>query len=314
MTPYLLRIRFALLMPILSYDFFIPSSKRGLSLDAALEAFLQMAPADRRNDLGLHYFDIVAARRDPVGIRTALIERNRMRNLPPAGDSRTGALVQINIQPHEGVAEVSAFLYDPSLNVLCIQRNSHGITHATFKKLINGATQSDFLLDPVLSEDAMTRLLRLTEHQKFTLKFAMPESPEFFKKEFGGGIGYLTHFMGGVMGTRIKVAVSPSTRGDRLSTNGVWDSISTLLGLGEQEGFKIETLTVKGGTDDGEEEVVDFINSRYRAQSEQEELNDRHTQPEHLRDRIRRAYRESRGYLQCYVQQASAAAQGSGAD
>jgi len=235
-----------------------------------------------------------------------------MRHLPPSGDSRNGTLGRINLPGHLGVSDVAACLCDRRRNALCVQRSRYGISHATLRRLLNGAVGSDFVFVPILSENAMTRLGHLQDHHKLTVKFATPRSPDYYSNA-GGGIGDVAKFMKRMAAMQVKVEVSPISKADRLSPQGIKEIIAAAIGLGEEDdGFKLKALSVRGGNDDGEAEVVDFINARFKAQAELVETDARHTDHEHLRTQIRAAYNEHGSYIQHYCDQLGAAATSAG--
>ena len=82
----------------LSYDFFIPTAFNGADFSTALQKLLDTPMEERRVDYGAFYFDVSDAEHQP-GHTVGLVSRHRMRNLPPTGDSRTGALDRLTVDP-----------------------------------------------------------------------------------------------------------------------------------------------------------------------------------------------------------------------
>src|SRR5262249_61944158 len=87
----------------LSYDFFIPSAFNGGDFSAALKKLLDTPMHQRRVDYGAFYFDVSDAEARN-GQTVGLVSRHRMRNLPPTGDSRTGARCRLAPFEHPGGA------------------------------------------------------------------------------------------------------------------------------------------------------------------------------------------------------------------
>src|SRR5438105_5647350 len=162
----------------LSYDFFIPSALNGADFSAALKKLLDTPMHQRRVDYGVFYFDVSDAEARH-GQTVGLVSRHRMRNLPPTGDSRTGALDRLSLSDHRSVAEPCAFLYDPELNIVVFQRSPH-VSHAAFARLVNWAADTSFVFLSVLKEGALTRLEQLHKTRRFVLTVASPQAAEYF--------------------------------------------------------------------------------------------------------------------------------------
>lgn len=108
---------------------------------------------------------------------TSLIEgdlcRIRMDQLP-VKTSLDGAQHPVECEDDEGIGESTAFLYYRPRRVLVLQRNRFGVSSAKFARYFERRIQSDDQIEllPIMSQDAMTRLLSMKRVTCFRLKFA----------------------------------------------------------------------------------------------------------------------------------------------
>jgi len=61
----------------------------------------------------------------------------RMDGIPPKTNIKTGEKHAIELDDDEGLGEDTVFIFDPSLNVLVLQRNRIGVTSSQFARYIH---------------------------------------------------------------------------------------------------------------------------------------------------------------------------------
>ena len=287
----------------LSYDFFIPSALNGADFLAALTRLFETPMERRRVDYGAFYFDV-----SDVEVRNCqtvgLVSRHRMRNLPPAGDSRTGSLDQLTLSDHQSVAEPCAFLYDSELNTVVFQRSPH-VSHAAFARLVNWAADTTFFFLPVLNEDAMSRLQKLHKLRRFVLTVASPQAAEYFD-ELESSLKGLAGFVRELAGGRIRIDVGVLQKSQYLSKDAILHTVGALLDRLDDQ--RLEKLEVDGEDEAGRNHVVDFIDGQFREHEALAENAPRHTDIALLKDSIRKAFNDGRMYLTTHLQSRAAQA------
>ena len=276
----------------LSYDFFIPSAFKSADFSAALQKLLDTPMHQRRVDYGAFYFDVSDAEARN-GQTVGLVSRHRMRNLPPTGDSRTGALDRLTLSDHQSVAEPCAFLYDSELNIVVFQRSPH-VSHAAFARLVNWSADTNFVLLPVLNEDAMTRLEKLHKPRRFVLTVASPQAAEYFD-DLESGLKGLAPFLRELAGGRVRIEVGVLPKSHYLSKDAILHTVGALLDRLNDE--HLEKLEVDGEDEAGNNHVVDFIDGQFRGHEALSETAPRHTNIALLKDSIRKTFDTSRVYL-----------------
>ena len=285
----------------LSYDFFIPSAFNGANFSAALKKLLDTPMHRRRVDYGAFHFDVSDAEARN-GQTVGLVSRHRMRNLPPTGDSRTGALDRLILSDHQSVAEPCAFLYDSELNIVVFQRSPH-VSQAAFARLVNWAADTNFVFLPVLNEDAMSRLEKLHKPRRFVLTIASPHAAEYFD-DLDSSLKGLAPFLRELGGERVRIDVGLLPKSQYLSRDAILHTVGALLDRLNDE--HLEKLEVDGEDEAGNSHVVDFIDGQFRGHEALAETAPRHTDIGLLKDSIGKAFDTCRVYLSTQLRSSTA--------
>ena|SRR5689334_20770405 len=288
----------------LSYDFFMPSALNGADFSSALTKLFETPMEARRVDYGAFYFDVSDAETQN-GQTVGLVSRHRMRNLPPTGDSRTGSLDRLTLPDHQSVAEPCAFLYDAELNIVVFQRSAH-VSHAAFARLVNWAADTSFVFLPVLNEDAMTRLEKLQKPRRFVLTVASPQAAEYFD-DLDSTLKGLAPFLRELAGGRVRIEVGVLQKSLSLSKDAILHTVGTLLDRVDDQ--RLEKLEVDGEDEEGNHQVVDFIDGQFRGHEALGHAAPRHTDIGLLKDSIRKAFDTSRVYLSTHLHARASQAQ-----
>jgi hypothetical protein len=288
----------------LSYDFFIPSALNGADFSDALTKLFDTPMDKRRVDYGAFYFDVSDAE-VRNGQTVGLVSRHRMRNLPPTGDSRTGSLDRLTLSDHQSVAEPCAFLYDSELNIVVFQRSPH-VSHAAFARLVNWAADTAFFFLPVLNEDAMTRLEKLQKPRRFVLTVASPQAAEYFD-DLESSLKGLAPFVRELAAARVRIDVGVLQKSQYLSRDAILRAVGALLDRLADE--RLEKLEVDGEDEEGNNQIVDFIDGQFRGHEALAETAPRHTDIGLLKDSIRKAFDTGHIYLSTHLRSRAAQAQ-----
>lgn len=106
-----------------------------------------------------------------AGVARGDMTRIRMSDFP-ARASVSGDIRSLELSADEGLGDAAAFLYDASVNTLVLQRN-RAVTPQAFCQFIQEQERVNGLtLEPVLTADAIKRMMDLTEISRFEFKVA----------------------------------------------------------------------------------------------------------------------------------------------
>jgi hypothetical protein len=110
-----------------------------------------------------------------------LVEGDMVRlrmNALPAKCNLDGQLEDIDFDDEEGVAEQTAFLFDPRTKVLLLQRNKIGVGGNTFARYFaeKGRVPEVITLLPIIKPKTMQRLAKFQQVRKLRIAIAKPPS------------------------------------------------------------------------------------------------------------------------------------------
>ena len=104
----------------------------------------------------------------------------RMDGLPEKMNHRTGESADLLINEEEGIAEMSAFLFDPSVNILLIQKSNYGPSETAFSEYFHEkCTTSPIAMNAVVKKDILEKLQNMRLLYKFECKMATPGADAF---------------------------------------------------------------------------------------------------------------------------------------
>jgi hypothetical protein len=131
------------------------------------------------------------------------------------------SLTEIAMDDHEGLAETSAFLYDPATKVLALQRNRYGIsTGMCAQYFTEKAEVNPIQLEPCIKEEAIRRLADFRIYRRFRFKLAGPTDPKLFS---GDGLTseQILYLMKTFKATNVEISMSMGRDPGGLSGNKI---------------------------------------------------------------------------------------------
>lgn len=206
---------------------------------------------------------------------------------------------------HSSHSEPCAFLYDSELNIVVLQRSPH-VSHAAFARLVNWAADTAFFFLPVLNEDAMTRLEKLHKLRRFVLTVASPQTAEYLD-DLESSLKGLAPFVRELAGSRVRIDVGILPKSQYLSKDAILHTVGALLDRLDDE--RLEKLEVDGEDEEGNNQIVDFIDAQFRGHEALAETAPRHTDIGLLKDSIRKAFDTGHIYLSTHLRSRAAQAQ-----
>ncbi len=101
--------------------------------------------------------------------------------------SMSGEIEPIAMGSDEGLGEHTAFLYEPTQELLVVQRNVYGVSSSRLAQYFEkvGNLREPIFLDPVYTEDAIDRLAKLESATRLELRMAGPIDPNQFRGSSG---------------------------------------------------------------------------------------------------------------------------------
>ena len=104
-------------------------------------------------------------------------------NETPVQGNREGKERDVKLLPGHGLVEKNHFLYFAETNLLIYQRNNSGSHSSKFQHYLNKSIQADkmFLLEPILSHDAYSRMLNGGAIKWLELSFQLPKDASLFE-------------------------------------------------------------------------------------------------------------------------------------
>lgn len=164
-----------------TFDFYKVEMPSGYSFESAIEELSKVNKLEDR---------VVEIDGDPLRWEeadttskfiTGDLVKLRMYLLPSKGGLHS-KVEDIGLNPDEGIAEETVFLYDKQTHTLVYQRNRYGVSASRFQKYLlhfyklKGGT-IDFL--PLLRKSGLERLEKIDEIRKFSYRVARPTSNKY---------------------------------------------------------------------------------------------------------------------------------------
>lgn len=113
--------------------------------------------------------------------------RIQMSDLPPKA-KLSGKIGDLDLADDEGIGGETAFLYDPLLKVIALQRNRRGVGARALAEYFEDKAELDdeIELQPIIQGAAIARLARMKETRRLKVRFAGVTNAAYFKRQ---GVG-----------------------------------------------------------------------------------------------------------------------------
>ena len=176
----------------------------------------------------------------------------RMDNLPEKMNHKTGESSDLLINDDEGIAEMSAFLFDPEVNLLLVQRSTYGPSETAFSEYFHEkCTTSPIAMNIILKRDVLEKLRNMQILYKFECKMAKPVADVFVNDSS------VTNFLNS-LGTTEYADVEIILSADKSTGLASWiKKFATLLSQNITGRYK--RLKVGGISSDGTQDFLDLL-------------------------------------------------------
>lgn len=189
--------------------------------------------------------------------------RIRMDYLPAkVGLGREG-LKPFDLRDDEGVAEESAFLYLPDLDVLLLQNNWHGASASLMNAYFNGFIEPGsphFLFSPIIDAAAQQRLTRMQDIRTFTLEVAKPSGA--FWREHNLPMRELASLASDSDAQKVMVTLKMGHKDGSMNKSFLKNAAKRFLSLGPGDDREVTALKVGGKMGPDETVVLDLLHHR----------------------------------------------------
>ena len=204
---------------------------------------------------------------DGSGLWTGDLVRIRMDNLPVKASIR-GSKKDLGLRADEGLGEETAFLFEPSCNVLVLQRTRLGVSMGRFADYFARVIEWQPLvtLKPILSCDALERLKAMSELRQMQVRVKAPNGSAFLKNS-GVSVAGVADIMEELHASSVSITFGVSRSDRSLNKNRIIDTCTSLLRFTHKR-EEVKTLRMVGRNADDEVIPLDFIKDRIYFEAE----------------------------------------------
>ncbi len=230
--------------------------------------------------------------------------RLRMSALPAKGDL-DGALTDIDFDEEEGLAEQTAFLFDPKTQVLLLQRNRSGVGGNTFARYFEekGEVPEAIVLSPIIKGKTLQRLSKFQQIRKVQIGIARPH--EAAKLADSGGPTSMHRYLKTLehlQAPRMDIEVSVGRQTDGMSFNGAVDFVKNAMGLQTGDDGDVIRILVDGKNEDDETETLDILKDRIIYQVQVDPDGRRRLKYSVRRNAMLKAWNDRQDEIQLYAE------------
>jgi hypothetical protein len=221
-----------------------------------------------------------------------------MSNLP-AKASLDGDIGDLPLTDDEGLGNESAFLYHPPTCAIAVQRNRNGVSHRYISRYfaIKEGLHYPIIINPIVQEDAMERMMRMKETRKMRIKFAGITNDVFLKKQ-GRAVSDMVDFIQHFKAPSALIELSMGYKRGSLFTERIKAFINKLFVADLEQDIGIDAMEVSGLLDDDTVDVLDVLSYKMVEIVEVEENSHRRSTYKKRRPEIKQAWDKRRAEIE----------------
>lgn len=245
---------------VLNFDFFkvVMPGEEPTPFEQILQTVDGLQGANKTFDNGRYDVRMVNLITRP-GYYLGNIARIRMIDIPEKMKKNSGAREPIDLDPDEGLGEMAAFIYNPTIRLLVFMRNRFSVSATGFAGYFQnlGHIQGEVFFEQILSTEAYQKLATMTVAKKVELGFAAPGNAEVYQN-----LGLRPQTMQDLMTASAKVKMDftfslGQTRGLSLPLPSIRRMVRNLTRNYDEEIIKLQ---ISGKSDpDQKTELVDLL-------------------------------------------------------
>jgi hypothetical protein len=180
----------------------------------------------------------------------------RMTELPEKGSLLTEDEM-LDFANEEGLSEKRAFLYDPKLQCLAIQRNRQSATLTDLSSYMLEKSNEEIDFDPLLSVSTYQRLAKMDEIRKFELSVAGINNSRIFE-DLGLESKAFLSLNKDFQAPMLKITLSMGRQKGGMLRN-IIKAAKELGSLGKETGT-VNVVKLQGIDEDGQRDLIDLLN------------------------------------------------------
>lgn len=200
-------------------------------------------------DKGLHFHGLICKQ----GLYLGSISKIRMNALPERINSKTLQSGEIPLNKEDGLAESTAFLYDPRINIILAQKSQHGPSISNLTVVFEnqlGALPIEF--DVVIKKDALKKLNDMNEIKKIVFRIAKP-APDCIIDNANASALLDSIFSTGSINSEVKLSAG------RKGTLTKWIKDLAYHLTHNENLFNTEKIIVTGCNEEGERDTLSLL-------------------------------------------------------
>lgn len=217
--------------------------------------------AQRTQVVDQEYFQLLEMERKSSGVVCCDVTHIRMNEGATVG-SLTGAERLVHLEEHEGLSEKTAFLFDEKLEVLLVQQNRHGVSESKLVAFFEGVGDlSDQIeLEPILTREAMQRLMDMKRSTKMIAKIAGPINVAAMKDPDAMAVSEFVELAEALEAPQLLIEASVGrASGSRNLSDRVFKIVRALFRANNMGHARVTKLEVTGRDAENVKTVVDLI-------------------------------------------------------
>jgi hypothetical protein len=182
----------------------------------------------------------------------------------PARASIKGPLRDFDFGDDEGMGEETAFLYDPTYQILVVQRNHYGVSASSLAGYFEqiGAV-TPITLEPIIEPDKLAKFNALTEVRQFQVSVAGIENAATIGQQHpSAGVKKMAELVETFDAPAVNVYLSMEHEHGSLNVQRVKAAAKRFVKIGEDKDARVKKVEISGRTPDDDLIVVDLIKDR----------------------------------------------------
>ncbi len=281
-------------MPWINVDFYaaLTLDHKDANLASMLKYISDLKPNERLVERGPEYSDYIEITHIEHGQIFGGAAKVRKIGIPNRFNLRTFQRHSLGITNEEGLEEIAHFIYDSSSKTLALQRHRL-FRSGSWQRLVSQIADTPFNLEPRLRKDKWDRFKKMDRIASLELALINPDQHPALA-DVQPSLGKLLDDAS-QDGNAFRIDLKFSMAGARkASLTPVW--VRKIVNRFRTNDENLEKFAVKGASEDGEMEAVDFLRDRLVFSGEVE-YSSRSLDSEQCWQLIRGALHEHRGYL-----------------
>ena len=213
---------------------------------------------------------------------------------------RQGDVDPVKLAQDQGIADTTAFLYDPKLNCLLLESSRPGVTKGRFRKFYSrlNRVKGEIELPTILTADAYQNMSNLNRVTKLAVKIAGGVNGQVVKdseRPVKSGLEIAEALDAPEL--TLEISVGRAWRNDELNRSNVMTFVKDALSLSDNDDVRFDSMEVVGRNRREEREEINLIKDKMQYEEEIQPNSDRTIPFNKRANAIENAYRDKKSDL-----------------